>query len=265
MSHDAHRPDPSQFRQRLAAGERLVGTFIKTPSSHSAEIIGDVGFDFVIIDEEHAAFDRVTTDSALLGARAARTAGIVRVPSPDASRILAALDDGAIGVMVPHVDTAEKAGRVVACARYKNGRRGYSNSPRAGRYGGKEFITHIKEADAQTTVIAMIEDVEALDGIDAIVAVEGLDAIFIGRADLTLALGSDAPDAAPVQKAVERICAAARKASMPVCVPATSADECDFYSHLGATVFVVATDQAFMRRAAAAALREIKGTAAGGR
>jgi 2-keto-3-deoxy-L-rhamnonate aldolase RhmA len=258
MPHDPHRPDPSQFRQRLAAGERLVGTFIKTPSSHAAEIIGDVGFDFVIIDEEHAPFDRVATDAALLGARAAGTAGIVRVASSDAAHILAALDDGAIGIMMPHVDSAAKARQLVACARYRKGRRGYSNSPRAGRYGGKDFATHIEEADAQTTVIAMIEDAEALDEIDAIVAVEGLDAIFIGRADLTLALGAMALDAAPVQRAVERICVAARKASTPVCVPAGGVVERDWYSALGATVFVVATDQAFMRRAATAALLEIK-------
>jgi staphyloferrin B biosynthesis citrate synthase len=263
MPNDSRRPDPAQFRQRLAAGERLVGTFIKTPSSHSAEIIGDIGFDFVIIDEEHAPFDRLATDAALLGARAAGTAGIVRVPHLDAAHILAALDDGAVGIMVPHVDSAVKARQAVACARYRSGRRGYSNSPRAGRYGSKDFSSHIAEADAQTTVIAMIEDVEALEDIDAIVAVENLDAIFIGRADLTLALGADALDALPVQRAVERICAAARKAAMPVCAPTASATERDWYAARGATVFVVATDQAFMRRAASAALREIKGAVEG--
>lgn len=254
----SRRPDPTEFRQRLTSGERLVGTFIKTPSSHTAEIIGDVGFDFVIIDEEHAPFDRVTTDAALLGARSAGTAGIVRVSSPDAAHILAALDDGAIGIMVPHVASAAKARQIVSYARYRNGQRGYSNSPRAGRYGNKDFKTHIDEADTLTTVIAMIEDVEAVDAIDAIVAVEGLDSIFIGRADLTLALGQDTPDAAPVQLAVERICAAARKASLTVCAPTATAAERDSYAKLGCTAFVVATDQAFMRRAASAALREIR-------
>jgi 2-keto-3-deoxy-L-rhamnonate aldolase RhmA len=259
MSVHSSRPNPVDFRRRLAAGERLVGTFIKTPSSHSAEIMGDVGFDFVIIDEEHAPFDRVATDAALLGARASGAAGVVRVPSLEASRILGALDDGAIGVMVPHIDTAEKAKALVSFARYQSGRRGFSNSPRAGRYGGKDFQNHIKEADAQTTVIAMIEDAGAIDAIDSIVAVEGLDAIFIGRADLTLSFGAHAPGATTVQAAVERICDAARKVSMPICVPASNASERDDYSRLGATVFVVATDQAFMRRAAAASLREVKG------
>ena len=179
MSNDNTRPDPGTFRQRLRAGERLIGTFIKTPTSHTSEIIGDVGFDFVVIDEEHAPFDRVTIDAALLGARAAATAGIVRAARPDeGERSSSALDDGAVGVLVPHVASAEKAQQVVAAARYRGGRRGFSNSPRAGRYGGLGLSAHLARADAQTTVIAMIEDPEALDEIDAIARVEGIDAFF---------------------------------------------------------------------------------------
>lgn len=256
MTDHSARHSPADFRKRLAGGDRLIGTFIKTPTSHTAEIIGDVGYDFVIIDEEHAPFDRVATDQALLGARAAGTAGFVRVPNT--SCILGALDDGAIGVMAPHIDDAEKARELVAYARYKPGRRGFSNSPRAGRYGGKDFQPHIADSDAQTVVVAMIEDAKAVETIDGIVAVEGLDAIFIGRADLTLSLGAGAPGEAVVQQAVERICSAALKVQMPIWVPATSAGERDAYVLLGANVFVVATDQAFMRRAAAASLKELR-------
>src|ERR1044071_3693722 len=68
------RPAPSAFRQRFAAGEQLVGTFIKTPTSHAIEIIGDLGFDFVVIDEEHAPFDRGSIDMCILGARASGSA-----------------------------------------------------------------------------------------------------------------------------------------------------------------------------------------------
>ncbi|MGH6740016.1 MAG: HpcH/HpaI aldolase family protein [Bradyrhizobium sp.] len=257
MTHRNARPFPADFRKRLAGGERLIGTFIKTPTSHTSEIIGDVGYDFVVIDEEHAPFDRAATDQALLGARAAGTAGFVRVP--DSSRILGALDDGAIGVMAPHIDEAEKAKELVSYARYKPGRRGFSNSPRAGRYGGKDFQTHIADGDARTTVVAMIEDARAVETIDGIVTVEGLDAIFIGRSDLTLSLGAGAPGEAVVQQAVERICSAALKVGMPVWVPAINASERDAYVRLGANVFVVATDQAFMRRAAAASLKELRG------
>ncbi len=100
------RPSPAAFRQRLAAKAPLLGTFIKTPTGHAIEILGDLGFDFVVIDEEHAPFDRVAIDNALLAARAAGTAGIVRVAAPSAANLLSVLDSGAIGVLVPHVSTA---------------------------------------------------------------------------------------------------------------------------------------------------------------
>jgi len=253
-----NKPDPADFRRRLAAGEQLIGTFIKTPTSHTSEIIGDIGFDFVVIDEEHAPFDRVTIDAALLGARAAGTAGIVRVARPDAANILSALDDGAVGVLVPHVTTAAMAREVAQASRYSGGRRGFSNSPRAGNYGGLSLGPHVKRADAQTTVIAMIEDPEALDNIDAIAGVDGINAFFLGRGDLTVALGADSLDAPVVRVAVERICAAARKVSMPICAMVGNAAESKWLAEHGVTAFIVATDQAFMRRAATAALQEFK-------
>src|SRR5262249_55429665 len=95
----------ASFRQRLIAREPLIGTFLKTPTSHGTEIIGDAGFDFVVIDQEHAAFDRTTSDVALLAARAARIPALVRVPGPDA--ILSVLDCGAAGVLIPHVSSVE--------------------------------------------------------------------------------------------------------------------------------------------------------------
>src|SRR6266540_6834988 len=97
------------FRQRFLAGEHLVGTFIKTPGVHATEIIGGLGYDFVVIDEEHAPFDRVSTDAALLAARAVGTAGFVRVPTGAPTHLLAVLDCGATGVLVPHVASAEQA------------------------------------------------------------------------------------------------------------------------------------------------------------
>ena len=97
------------FRQRFISGELLLGTFIKTPTTHAIEILGGLGFDFVLIDEEHAPFDRVTIDNLLLAARASNTAGIVRVAEATPAKLLAALDDGAVGVLVPHISTVAKA------------------------------------------------------------------------------------------------------------------------------------------------------------
>lgn len=248
------RPLPAEFRQRFTSGATLVGTFLKTPTVHATEILGDVGFDFVVIDEEHAPFDRNATDLVLLAARASGTAGIVRVPDSSASSLLSVLDCGAIGVLVPHVSTAAKAREVVAACRYRGGKRGFSGSPRAGRYGATPMWAHVDAADAQTTVIAMIEDPEALDEIDAIAATEGLDGFFIGRGDLTVAFGAPSQEAPVVRDAVERIAKAGRSAGKAVCAMIGRSQDAPWLRELGITAFIVSTDQGFLRQAAQAAL-----------
>jgi len=262
MPSPAHRPSPARLRERFVRGEPVVGSFIKTPTGHATEILGDLGFDFVVIDEEHAPFGRVTTDQVLLAARAAGTAGIVRVATSSAAAMLAVLDDGATGVLVPHVATPEKAREVAAACRYRGGRRGFSASPRAGRYGGTPMWTHVDAQDAQTTVIAMIEDPEALDRIDAIAAVEGIDGFFIGRGDLTVALGAPSADSPAVRSAVERIARAGRAAGKGLCAMVGRAAETPWLRELGVTAFIVSSDQGFLRQAAAQALAEFSAQAA---
>src|SRR5215469_10210248 len=159
----------SSFRQRLMAAEPVVGTFLKTPTGHATEIVGDLGFDFVVVDQEHAPFDRTTTDIALLAARSVGTPALVRVSGPDA--ILSVLDCGATGVLVPHVASADYAREVADICRYRGGRRGFATSTRAGRYTAVPMWRHIADSDANTVFVAQIEDVEALEEINAIAAV----------------------------------------------------------------------------------------------
>ena len=198
-------PAHTTFRQRFIGGKPLLGTFVKTPTSHATEILGQLGFDFVVVDEEHAPFDRVATDQALLAARAVNIAGIVRVPEANPSQILGVLDAGATGVLVPHVYSAQKAKDLVAACRYRGGRRGFANTTRAGNYGGLGFIEHAQQSDANVTVIAMIEDIAAIDVVAEIVAVDGLDGVFIGRGDLAAAYGGQSMDDPRVRVAAEKI------------------------------------------------------------
>lgn len=256
MSTVQNQSISSTFRRRLTSGERLLGTFVKTPTPHTTEILGDLGFDFVVIDEEHAPFDRVTIDAVLLAARATGIAGIVRVSEPTPSRLLAVLDDGAAGVLIPHVSSVAKAQEVAAACRYRGGKRGFSNSPRAGRYGGLSIWQHVDAADAEVSVIAMIEDPEALDTIEAIAAVDGIHGLFIGRGDLTVALGAPAMDAPEIYDAVKKIAAAARAAGKPVCMMVANADEAAFFAPLGATSFIISSDQGLMRQAASKVLAD---------
>jgi 2-keto-3-deoxy-L-rhamnonate aldolase RhmA len=247
---DVRRP-PTEFRSRVARKEHVLGTFIKTPTTHATEIVGAVGFDFTIVDQEHAPFDRGTIDMACLAARAAGTAALVRVAEPTPASILSVLDLGAAGVLVPHVDSADKARQIASACRYRGGSRGFSNTTRAGGYGSASFADHMAAQDAQVTCVAMIEDESALDRLDEIAAVEGIDAFFIGRGDLTAALGIEAMEAA-----VKRITAAARAAGRTTMVLVSSRDDARAMRELGATAFVVSNDQSFLRTAASAALKE---------
>lgn len=248
--------DPAKFRQRLAAGEPLLGTFLKTPTTHATEILGDIGFDFVVIDAEHAPFDRGDIDRIALAGRAARIAVLVRVQKADPAEILSALDCGATGILVPHVTSAETARAIVAAATYAGGSRGFSNSPRAGDFGRLGFRDHIAAADAQVTVLAMIEDPEAVDELDAIFAVPGLSGAFIGRGDLSARLGTDSPDAPEIRALVERISAGAKRHAMPLLahVGALAAPDAEWLRGQGVSAFIVASDQGFMRQAALANL-----------
>jgi 2-keto-3-deoxy-L-rhamnonate aldolase RhmA len=249
------------FRQRLLAGEHLIGTFVKTPTTHATETLGDLGFDFVVIDEEHAPFDRAATDMALLAARGAGIAGLVRVRDASPIHLLSVLDCGATGVLVPHVATATQARQVARACRYRGGTRGYSGSPRSGRYGASAMWDTVEAADASVTVIAQIEDPEALTEIQAISEVEGIDALFIGRGDLAVALGAKSSDSPEVRNAVEHIAKAARAARKPICVFVGGRAEAAWLQAQGATAFVVASDQSFMRRAAAQALTDMQSLA----
>src|SRR6266478_4664576 len=190
VSGDIVRPHFSSFRRRFSARQAVVGSFIKTPTTHATEIFGALGYDFVVIDEEHAPIDRAITDVVLLAARASNLASIVRVSSGDPTKILSCLDCGATGVLVPHVASVEKARAIAEVSRYHGGRRGYSGSPRAGGYGATPMWQLVEEQDASVCVIAMIEDPEALDHISEIAAVDGIHGLFIGRGDLTVSLGA---------------------------------------------------------------------------
>lgn len=251
----ADRPSFRDFAPRLRSGEHLVGTFVKTPTSHATEILGAIGFDFVVFDMEHAAIDIGALDAMLLAARASNVAGIVRVSEGTPSAILTVLDAGASGVLVPHVDSREKAASIVASCRYRGGTRGFANTTRAGGYGAVGFGEHMSAQDHEIACIAMIEDLAAVDVIDDILSVDGLDAIFVGRGDLTAALGSSSMTGPETLEVVKPIMAAARRRNMPAILLCSDRADAEAMSTLGATAFMMGSDHGLMAKAAREALK----------
>lgn len=249
-----NKPASCNFRQLLLTSDKpLLGTFIKTPSVHATEILGGLGYDFVVIDAEHAPFDRCSIELLLLAARASGIAALVRVAGTEGHQILSVLDDGAAGVLAPHISSAEAARELVAASRYE-GKRGFSNSPRAGEYGTRTLWEHVEKADQEVAVIAMIEDPEAVDDIEAILTVKGLDAIFIGRGDLTVAMRDREPGAPRVKEATEKVLAAAERANKKVFLFAATPEEAAYFHRRGVQGFIVSSDQGFLKTAAQQAL-----------
>lgn len=246
------------FKQRLAAQDAMLGTFVKTPHPHIVEVLASTGLDCLCLDAEHAPFDRRDLDQCIFAARAAGMPVIVRPQSSAHEAILNALDCGADAVLVPHVCSAEEARAVARATHYGAGGRGYAGSSRAAGYGTIAIPEHLANSAARSAVIAQIEDLEALDAIDAIAAVEGIDALFIGRIDLTIALGCNSPDDPEVVAAVEHIIAAASAAKRPVGMFTSNAADAAYWRGKGASLFLLGSDHGFLR-AGARALREAAG------
>ncbi len=151
-------PSPAaRLRSRILARDRLMATFVKTTSHQTVEVLAATGMDTLVLDAEHAPFGPESLDRSLLAAHACALPVLVRVPYPRAAAIQQALDLGAGGVMVPHVDDARIAEEVVRAARYgQGGARGFSNSSRAGGYGARGMAEHLLASDAHTSVIVQI-------------------------------------------------------------------------------------------------------------
>ena len=159
----------NNFRQKLLSGDCLIGTFVKTPSMMVAEVLASTDLDVACFDAEHSPFDRRDIDSCLLAFRAEQKPALVRVASSSADQILNALDCGATGVVIPHVDSPEKALACVNAARYGRIGRGYAGSTRSAGYGKASVADNISLNQSETTVIAQIEDIAAVDNIDAMI------------------------------------------------------------------------------------------------
>ena len=240
------------LKSRIANGEALLGTFLKTPHPHIVEVLASSGLDCLCIDAEHAPFDRRDIDACVMAAQLGGLPVLVRVPSSAPEQILNVLDCGADGILVPHVRSAGEALAIAASAHYGVGGRGYAGSSRAAGYGTKSMPDHKAASAAKTVVVAQIEDAEALGEIDAIAAVAGIDALFVGRIDLTVSLGCESPDDPEVIAAVERIVAACVAAKRPVGMFVSRTSDVAMWREKGATLFLLGSDHGFVREGAKA-------------
>ena len=177
-------------KQAMNEGKTVYGTFALLGEPALVEIIGYAGFDFVVIDTEHSGNTTEQAGSLIRAAEIANITPIVRVTANAPELILRALDMGAGGILVPQVNTVAEARAAVRAARYAPlGERGLAGVVRAARYGFVPMQEYLAGANRETLVIIQVEHVDAVSNLDEILAVEGIDGIFIGPADLSQSMG----------------------------------------------------------------------------
>jgi len=175
------------FTQRLRGNELLLGTMLTLPSPEVAEMIAVCGYDWLFMDGEHGNLSTLDWQR-MLQAVAGRSAAIIRVAAKTESDIKKVLDIGADGIIAPQVNSADEACHVVACCKYPpRGIRGVGLA-RAQGYG-RNFAEYMDSANDRIAVIIQAEHIDAVNNIDDIVKVDGIDAVFIGPYDLSASMG----------------------------------------------------------------------------
>ncbi len=246
----------ANLRARILGRERLASTFVKTAEVTVVEVLATSGLDFIVLDGEHCGFDRGRLDACLAVCRALDFPALVRISSGTDENILMALDAGAVGVVVPHVDSVQKAQAVAKASHFGRGGRGFAGSTRWAGFATRP-MGEVLDQDAQTIVMAQIEEPEGVDVCEGIAAVDGIDALFAGPADLSVGYGHRSQDNPDLPMALERVgkaCAASGKAFVSWVPDAAKAAE---WADYGMTGFVVASEHTWMRQGATAAANGI--------
>ena len=247
-----------EFRARLKRGETLLGTMVTLASAASAEVLAAVGFDWLFIDGEHGPLETRELAEILQGV-SHKTACIVRVPQAAEVPIKRALDLGAHGIIVPQVNTAEQAADVVRWSRYApEGARGVGLA-RAHGYG-QTFREYLSRANDEIAVIVQAEHARAVENIESIVRVQGVDAVLLGPYDLSASLGKMGQiDDPAVVAAIRRVTTACRAAGMPLGYFGVTAAAVQPYAAQGYTLLVAGVDTLYLASGAKALLKELRG------
>lgn len=213
------------LKSRLADQTPTFGVWLQFASANVGEAIVHAGFPLVLIDNEHAAASLETTLAMMRAAESAGGEVIIRVPSSDPIYLKRILELGPSALLVPQVDSAEEARATVEACRYPpRGRRGFARSVRASHFGQRPG--YAEEAHQELSIMIQIESREAVDNVEAIAAVEGIDALFIGPYDLSGAVGTlGDTGGTEVLDAIAKVEAAAKAKGLALAtVPRANAD-----------------------------------------
>jgi len=230
------------FKRALKAGKTQIGLWSSLSSNYSVEVIAGAGYDWILLDCEHSPNDLESLLTQLQACAPYPTSAVVRVPWNDMVNIKRVLDAGAQSLLIPYVCTAEEARAAVAATRYPPaGVRGVAGTTRATRFG--RVKDYAKRAHEEICVLVQVETKPALDQLEAICAVDGVDGVFIGPADLAASMGHRGKPGHPdVQAAIEQAITTIVKSGKAAGTLTSDPTLARRYLELGATFVAVGVD-----------------------
>lgn len=243
------QPFPNEFRRRLLAGERLIGCWASLASAISTEVLGYAGFDWLLLDGEHAPNDVSTIMTQLMALKDSPSAPVVRPPWAEPVIIKRLLDVGAYNFLMPFVQTADDARQAVACTRYPpQGIRGVAMSHRSNHYGyARDYFSQVND---NVSVLVQIESPTAVREAAAIAAVDGVDGLFVGPSDLSAGLGHFGNVQHPeVQQAIAQVLEAGRAHGKAVGILSGTDADSQRYLDMGLSCLAVGVDVVLLRNA----------------
>jgi 2-dehydro-3-deoxyglucarate aldolase len=237
------------FRRKLTRGDLLIGTIITLPSPEITEIFCQSGFDWLFVDLEHSALS-IKDAQVILQSAAQQVSCVIRVPSINEIWIKKALDIGPSGIIIPNVQTAEEAKLVVQLCKYPpEGVRSVGTS-RASGYG-ENFQEYVATANDETAVIIQIEHRDAVNNIEDIIKVSGIDCLFVGPYDLSASMGKTGLTTDPdVQNAIMQVKKCAEQEKIPLGIFGATADAVKPYIQSGFKLIAVGADTLLIGKAA---------------
>ncbi|ACL62710.1 4-hydroxy-2-oxoheptanedioate aldolase [Methylobacterium nodulans] len=246
----------NRFKRALREGRQQIGLWCSLPGSYAAECVAGSGYDWLLFDTEHSPGDPLTVLAQLQAVAPYDVAPVVRPASNDTVLIKRFLDLGAQTLLIPYVQDAHEAQAAVAATRYPpEGVRGVSGLTRATRFG--RVAAYAKRASEEICVLVQVETREALDRLEEIAAVEGVDGIFVGPADLAASLGHVGEPGHPeVVSAVEDAVRRIRASGKPAGILTPDPDFARRCIALGTTFTAVAIDVGVLARGTEAVMRQ---------
>ncbi len=253
----------NHFKRAILSGRPPVGTWLSSGSTATAEAMGCVGFDFLVVDMEHTPLDPPQMADILRAIAGTPAQAVVRPPWNDMVMIKRALDAGAQTLLLPFVQNADEARRAVAYTRYPpEGVRGVAGTHRGSRFGA--VPDYLKVAGSEMCVIVQIETLTALAELEAIAAVSGVDSIFVGPGDLSASMGHLGDIGHPaVQEKLAYAAGECKRLGKPCGIVGGTPDMVAKFLSYGYSWVAVASDMAMMMGRAQEFLGKVRGVAAG--